>query len=115
MRQASSEEIDSVVEAADGTEALDKLNGRLQVIFSDINMPNVNGIDFLKKLKEADHDGLPVIMFTTEAANRWSWKLSIWVPRDLSVSPSLPRRCRKLSPRRLASRSGAKESERKCR
>ena len=70
LRQASSADIESVVEAADGAEALDKLDANLQVIFSDINMPNLNGIEFLKKLKETSHNGLPVIMVTTEGSEQ---------------------------------------------
>ena len=70
LRQAASEEIDSVLEASDDSEALDKLNGSPQVIFSDINMTNLNGIEFLKKLKETGHNSLPVIMVTTEGSEQ---------------------------------------------
>ncbi len=70
LRQASSDEIESVREAADGGEALDSLDASLQIIFLDINMPNVNGLEFLKKLKETDHNAVPVIMVTTEGGEQ---------------------------------------------
>ena len=50
LRQARTSGIDSVVEANDGAEALEKLNGDpIHMIFSDINMPNVNGLEFLRR------------------------------------------------------------------
>ena len=67
LRQAYNGEIGHVVEAGDGQEALDMLEGNsVSLIFSDINMPNVNGLEFLKKLKDTPHKDLPVIMITTE-------------------------------------------------
>ncbi len=71
LRQAAKEPIDSVVEAGDGGEAIDKLGGSaIQVVFSDINMPNVNGLEFLRKLKETPHSETPVIMVTTEGGEK---------------------------------------------
>ena len=71
LRQAAKQGIDEVLEAGDGGEAIQKLEGAsVNVIFSDINMPNVNGIEFLRKLKETPHSGLPVIMVTTEGGEQ---------------------------------------------
>ncbi|MEZ5361780.1 MAG: response regulator [Bryobacterales bacterium] len=71
LRQASKDPIDSVIEAGDGGEAIEKLNGSpVQVVFSDINMPNVNGLDFLRKLKKTPHAQTPVIMVTTEGGEK---------------------------------------------
>jgi two-component system chemotaxis response regulator CheY len=71
LRQAAKEPIDTVIEAGDGGEAIEKLNGSaVQVVFSDINMPNVNGLDFLRKLKETPHSTTPVIMVTTEGGEK---------------------------------------------
>ncbi len=57
-----------VVEAADGKDALGKLDGRkLHLIISDVNMPNMDGIAFLKAVKaNAGYKFTPVIMLTTE-------------------------------------------------
>ena len=71
LRQAIPHGIEQVVEAGDGAEALAKLDaGPIQVIFSDINMPNMNGLDFLRNVKETPHKDLPVIMVTTEGGER---------------------------------------------
>jgi two-component system chemotaxis response regulator CheY len=71
VRQAWKNGIDSVVEAGDGGEAMEKLGGVVvEVIFSDINMPNVNGLDFLRRLKDSPHKNLPVIMVTTEGGEK---------------------------------------------
>ncbi|MBS1190055.1 MAG: response regulator receiver protein [Rhodocyclaceae bacterium] len=58
-----------VVEASDGKDALGKLDGRkLHLIISDVNMPNMDGIAFLKAAKQLpDYKFTPVIMLTTEA------------------------------------------------
>ena len=58
-----------VVEACDGKDALGKLDGRkLHLIISDVNMPNMDGITFLKALKsKPEHKFTPVVMLTTES------------------------------------------------
>ncbi len=71
LRQAIPNGIEQVVEAGDGAEALAMLDaGPIQVIFSDINMPNMNGLDFLRNMKETPHKDLPVIMVTTEGGEK---------------------------------------------
>jgi two-component system chemotaxis response regulator CheY len=59
-----------VVQAGDGVEALDQLgkNPDVTLVLSDWNMPNMNGLDFLSKVRETKaKDVLPVVMVTTEA------------------------------------------------
>jgi len=57
------------IEACDGKDALSKLNGaKIHLIISDVNMPNMDGITFLKELKQLpNHKFTPVIMLTTES------------------------------------------------
>lgn len=57
-----------VVEAADGQIALSKLDAqRVNLIVCDVNMPNMDGISFVRELKQmASHKFTPVIMLTTE-------------------------------------------------
>jgi two-component system chemotaxis response regulator CheY len=60
--------VGEVHEAGDGVEALAALE-RVSVglVLSDINMPNMDGIQFLSKLKaDGRFKSLPVIMITTE-------------------------------------------------
>ncbi len=60
-----------VLEACDGKDALAKLDGRkLHLIISDVNMPNMDGIAFLKAAKQLpDYKFTPIIMLTTEAGD----------------------------------------------
>lgn len=59
-----------VLEACDGKDALNKLTGnRVHLFISDVNMPNMDGITFVKELKtRAEYRFSPVIMLTTEGA-----------------------------------------------
>ena len=63
-------QLGDVIEAGDGKEALDKLNGRdVGLILSDINMPNMDGLELLQRVKANDAwRALPVIMVTTEGS-----------------------------------------------
>ncbi|MFM4970781.1 response regulator [Aeromonas veronii] len=58
-----------VMEASDGKEALNKLDGKkINLIISDVNMPNMDGITFVKEAKKlANYKFTPVIMLTTES------------------------------------------------
>lgn len=58
-----------VIEAADGRDALNKLDGRkVHLIISDVNMPNMDGITFVRALKQvAAYQFTPVVMLTTES------------------------------------------------
>ena len=60
-----------VLEACDGKDALTKLDGRkLHLIISDVNMPNMDGITFVKAAKQLPaYKFTPVIMLTTEAGD----------------------------------------------
>ena len=61
--------VETVFEAGDGLEALDVLGkeGAVDFVVCDINMPNMNGLEFLKKVKSLDEfKNIPVIMLTTE-------------------------------------------------
>jgi len=58
-----------VVDAVDGRDALSKLDGRkLHLVISDVNMPNMDGISFVREMKvRPAYKFTPVIMLTTEA------------------------------------------------
>lgn len=59
----------NVEEAEDGQEALSKLRGGgFDFVVSDWNMPNLDGLEMLKQIREdADLKSLPVLMVTAEA------------------------------------------------
>ena len=59
------------VEACDGKNALSKLDGRkLHLIISDVNMPNMDGLSFVRAAKQLPaYKFTPVIMLTTEVSD----------------------------------------------
>jgi two-component system chemotaxis response regulator CheY len=58
-----------VIEACDGKDALAKLKGqKVHLMISDVNMPNMDGISFVKAVKQiAEYKFTPVVMLTTES------------------------------------------------
>lgn len=58
-----------VIEACDGQDGLNKLAGiKVNLIISDVNMPVMDGLSFLKEIKKSTaHKFTPVMMLTTEA------------------------------------------------
>ncbi len=59
-----------VHEAGSGTEALDVLKAKeVDLILSDINMPSMDGLEFLRQLRAQNlAPGVPVVMITTESS-----------------------------------------------
>ncbi|HLY39872.1 MAG TPA: response regulator [Terracidiphilus sp.] len=69
LRQAGVE-LQVVHEAASGTEGLELLKTKqVDLILSDINMPSMDGLEFLRRLRAQDlAPGIPVVMITTESS-----------------------------------------------
>lgn len=58
--------VDDIVEAGDGIEGLNALAGnKVDLILSDINMPNMDGLEFIKAVR-ANGNNVPIVMITTE-------------------------------------------------
>lgn len=57
-----------VVLASDGTEGLEQLkNNHIDMIFSDINMPQMDGLTMVSHIKaDPKYKFLPIVMLTTE-------------------------------------------------
>jgi two-component system, chemotaxis family, chemotaxis protein CheY len=84
-----------VVEAKDGHEGLAKCNGRtFNLIISDLNMPFMDGISFVRELKAREaYRNTPVIMLTSEsdqnkvrqgkAAGAGTWIVKPFRPAEL--------------------------------
>jgi two-component system chemotaxis response regulator CheY len=62
----------SVIEGSDGADALLKMTGqKINLIISDVNMPNMDGISFVSAVKQLpNYKFTPVIMLTTESEDR---------------------------------------------
>lgn len=59
----------NVVQASDGQEGLDVLNGseNVDMIITDLNMPNMDGVTFILEIKKlANYESTPICMLTTE-------------------------------------------------
>lgn len=69
LRQAGLESL-VVLEASSGVEALDILRaGSVDLILSDINMPCMDGLEFIRQVKAQKlAPGVPVVMITTESS-----------------------------------------------
>jgi two-component system chemotaxis response regulator CheY len=63
-------EVNQILEADNGRKALDVLGGNwVDVVILDINMPEMNGLELLKRMNEdAVMKNIPVVMMTTEAS-----------------------------------------------
>jgi two-component system chemotaxis response regulator CheY len=57
-----------IIDAEDGVDGLEQLERNdVDLVITDLNMPNMNGIDFIQKVREEDRfAGLPMVMLTTE-------------------------------------------------
>ena len=89
-----------VIEASDGQDATSKLTGqKVHLIISDVNMPNMDGITFVKNVKQMpNYKFTPVIMLTTEsqdgkkqegqAAGAKAWVVKPFQPAQLLAAVS---------------------------
>lgn len=87
-----------VIEACDGQDALAKLTGqKVHLMICDVNMPNMDGISFLKAVRaHPQYKFTPVIMLTTEAgeekkkegqaAGARAWVVKPFKPEQLLVA-----------------------------
>lgn len=59
--------IEEIVQAADGAEALKLFRTSVfDVVITDFNMPQMNGLELVKKLRASGSE-VPILMLTTEA------------------------------------------------
>jgi len=89
-----------VILACDGQDALTKLNGvKIHLIISDVNMPNMDGLTFVKAAKQLPaYKFTPIIMLTTEtqeakmnegkAAGVKAWMVKPFQPPQLLAAVS---------------------------
>jgi len=58
----------TVIEAIDGKDALTKLTRPVNLVITDLNMPNLDGIGLIRSLRALPaYRGIPIIMLTTES------------------------------------------------
>ncbi len=58
----------SIIEARDGKDALSKLSGPVDMVITDLNMPNLDGIGLIRAIRGmAAYRFIPIVMLTTES------------------------------------------------
>jgi two-component system chemotaxis response regulator CheY len=85
----------TILEAEDGLKGLEQLSkNQVDLIITDLNMPNMNGLDMAKKVKsDAATRAIPIFMLTTEASQElavqgkeigiMAWIVKPFVPEKL--------------------------------
>ena len=57
-----------VIQAVDGQDALGKLQGQIDMIITDLNMPNMDGLELIKSVRaNGSTKFIPIVMLTTES------------------------------------------------
>lgn len=94
-----------VLEASDGIDALGKLDGRkFNLMISDVNMPNMDGITLVHKVKTMpSYQYLPIIMLTTESQDHVKQKgkeagVKAWVVKPFNPEQMLSAVSKLVSP-----------------
>ena len=83
-----------VIEAVDGKDALAKLESPVNLIITDLNMPNLDGLGLIRRVRSNPAwKGVPIIMLTTEsqesrkqegkAAGATGWIVKPFTPQQL--------------------------------
>lgn len=84
----------AVMEAVDGKDALAKLASPVNLVITDLNMPNLDGIGLIRSLRaNPAFKGMPILMLTTEshdatkqagkAAGATGWIVKPFTPQQL--------------------------------
>lgn len=86
----------AVIEACDGKEALELLNGQqIDLIISDVNMPHMDGISFVKQARvRTAYKFTPVIMLTSapekeKAINNCTASVKAWLVKPFQPDQML--------------------------
>jgi two-component system, chemotaxis family, chemotaxis protein CheY len=91
-------QMDKCLEAGNGKQALDLLaDNWVDVIISDINMPEVNGLELLDKLRSNETlKEIPVIMISTEGSSERIREAFTRGAKGFIKKPFLPEEIRKV-------------------
>lgn len=81
----------TVLEAGDGKEGAEMAEGSaFDLIITDVHMPEMNGLELVKKLREtADHRFTPIVFLTTECNDEFKAKgraagATAWITKPFS-------------------------------
>jgi len=88
-----------VIEACDGADAVTRLSGPLHMVITDLNMPQMDGVELIKHIRtKSPHKHVPIMMLTTEshpakkeaakAAGATCWMVKPFKPEQLLATVS---------------------------
>jgi two-component system chemotaxis response regulator CheY len=85
-------EVESCLNAANGAEALALLNQqRVDIILTDINMPEMNGEDFVRQMEQQDElRSIPVVVISTDGTENRIRRLLDLGAKGYVVKPFSP-------------------------
>jgi two-component system chemotaxis response regulator CheY len=85
-------EVESCLNAANGAEALALLNQqRVDIILTDINMPEMNGEDFVRQMEQLDElRSIPVVVISTDGTENRIRRLLDLGAKGYVVKPFSP-------------------------
>ena len=106
--EESGPEVD-VVEAASGFDALRLLpRGRFDLVITDINMPDINGLELIRFVRESEHHkNVAVMIISTQSSERDRERGLALGANGFLPKPFSPERLRKAVATSLASFQGA--------
>ena len=92
-------EVDEIVEAEDGLDAIEKMNGPVKIdfILADLNMPNMGGIEMIYEMRGNEATkSIPVAIVSTESNTTRIEKLLADGATDYLHKPFTPEQIRDL-------------------
>lgn len=84
-----------VLEAENGAQGLELLSNDLKLVVCDVNMPIMDGVEFVEKVKSSgNYQFLPIVMLTTESQTAMKEKLvaqgiRAWITKPFSMDQLL--------------------------
>ena len=95
LRQAGFESA-TVIEASGAKEALQKLAaGGIDIMLSDVNMPDITGIELVKVVRAKMKD-LPIVMITTESSPEMKQQMTAAGANGVITKPFPPEELKKI-------------------
>ncbi len=82
---------DDITVAVDGEDGLHKFEeGEFEIIFTDINMPGLNGLQMLEKIRETDLDAICIVISAHNETEQLNGALTLGVDGYLHKPLNLP-------------------------
>lgn len=92
----SGHSVESVCEASDGIEALERLaNGGVSIVFADIHMPRMNGLELIESMANDErYKSVAVVVVSSDATEKHQEQLTKLGVRAILRKPFRPEQIR---------------------